>query len=277
MNSLSQFLAIASEKIGLGLILSSDVDPKYLFKIRFADLEGTQSFCLGVNRKWRSTEVELVPDGFGAEYLQYLAGSAAAHRAQLLQMIDEDSGNASGISIQIDGQDLRKAEFEAGHVPQRLKFDAYILSLDSSLKNRLVDDSEQKLLLSSLRLIARLLPKSLRPSGFAEEAFGYPEGATVEVLVNKYERDQRNRRLAISFHGLSCLACGFDFGKTYGELGSDFAIVHHLTPVSEIGPDYIIDVKKDLIPMCGNCHAMIHQKDPPLSLEALRDILRSLR
>ena len=275
MINFSQFLGIASEQIGLGLILCSDVDPKHLLKVRFADLEGTQSFSLGVSRKWRSTEVELVPDGFGAEYLQFLAGAALLHRAQLLQLIDENGGEFSEISIQIDGQDLRNAKFEAGYIPRYLKLNGHILSSDSSLKDRLIDDREQELMLISLEILSHLLPKGLRALGFAEEVVGYPEGASISVFVNKYERDQRNRRLAISIHGLSCLACGFNFGETYGELGSDFTIVHHVTPVSEIGPDYTIDVRKDLIPVCGNCHAMIHREDPPLSLESLKNILNT--
>ena len=276
MNNSSQFLEVASEQLGLGLTITNDDESKYLFKIRFADLEGTQSFGLGVNRKWRSTEVELVPDGFGAEYLQFLAGAALSHRAQLLQLIIGSGEDGSEISIQVDGQDLHEANFEYGYVPKKLAINAYILSSESSLKDRLINEREQDLFLTTLKVLAYLLPKSLRKIGFAEEVIGYPEGASVSVFVNKYERDQRNRRMAILMHGKSCLACGFDFGKAYGELGSDFAIIHHVTPVSEIGPDYIVDVEKDLIPVCGNCHAMIHREDPPLSLDSLKKIINHL-
>ena len=277
MNNTSQFLEVASGQLGLGLTLGSDDDPKYLFKIRFADLEGTQSFSLGVNRQWRSTEVELVPDGFGADYLQFLAKAALSHRTELLELVVRTSTDGGEISIQVDGRDLHEANFEAGYSPKKLAVTAHILSSDSSLKDRLINDREHDLFLGTLKVLASLLPKGLRKIGFAEEVVGYPEGASLSVLVNKYERDQRNRNLAISFHGLSCLACGFDFGKVYGELGSGFVIIHHVTPVSEIGPDYTINVEKDLIPVCGNCHAIIHREDPPLSLQSLKVILKSPR
>ncbi|MGY4467320.1 putative HNH restriction endonuclease [Bradyrhizobium sp. LB9.1b] len=53
--------------------------------------------------------------------------------------------------------------------------------------------------------------------------------------------------------------CGFDFKEKYGELGKEFAHVHHLKPLSEApsnGRDVLL---KDLAIVCANCHAMIHR------------------
>jgi len=275
MNSFSHFLTIASDQIGLRLSFDREIGPKYLAKIRFSDLQDTQSFCLGISRNWASTEVELVPDGFGAAYLEFLAEAALSHRAQLHQLIKNNSETFSEISVHVDGRDLFEAKFDNSQKPKKFTFTSYILSSESFLKDHLIDAREQDLLLFSLKMLAVLLPKGFRPASFAEEVLGYPEGASVQVLVNKYERDPRNRKLAISTHGFVCRACGFDFKSVYGELGTDFVIIHHVTPVSEIGPDYVLNVKDDLIPVCANCHAMIHQEDPPLSLQALRKILKS--
>ena len=46
----------------------------------------------------------------------------------------------------------------------------------------------------------------------------------------------------------------------YGEIGKDFIHVHHLIPLNEIGKEYIVDYKNDLIPVCPNCHAMLHRE-----------------
>ena len=70
-----------------------------------------------------------------------------------------------------------------------------------------------------------------------------------------------------------CSICGFDFEKNYGELGKGFIHVHHIVPVSKIGPNYIIDPVKDLIPVCPNCHAMLHRTDPPMDPDVLLKIL----
>jgi len=34
--------------------------------------------------------------------------------------------------------------------------------------------------------------------------------------------------------------------------------VRHVVPVSQLGDDYVVDPKDDLIPLCPNCHAVAH-------------------
>ncbi len=38
---------------------------------------------------------------------------------------------------------------------------------------------------------------------------------------------------------------------------------------------YLLDPSKDLIPVCPNCHAMLHTSDPPLAPDKLREIIES--
>ncbi len=98
------------------------------------------------------------------------------------------------------------------------------------------------------------------------------EGNVQKALVNKYERNPVNRALCIAMKGTTCSVCGFDFGKTYGPIGAGFIHVHHGTPLSCMGPDYLVDPEKDLFPVCSNCHAMLHRSDPPMSVESLKQI-----
>lgn len=100
------------------------------------------------------------------------------------------------------------------------------------------------------------------------------EGATQERSVTSYERSQAARRVCIQHHGYDCAACGFNFEVAYGELGREFIHTHHLKALSEIDSSYEIDPVSDLIPLCPNCHAMIHRKQPMLSVEELRNLLR---
>ncbi len=101
----------------------------------------------------------------------------------------------------------------------------------------------------------------------------YPEGARCSVTINAYERNPRARAACIANHGYICKSCGIDFVKVYGNLGKDFIHVHHVKPIGKIGKQYKIDAKKDLIPVCPNCHAMIHRVDPPLMVKQLRNRL----
>jgi 5-methylcytosine-specific restriction enzyme A len=101
----------------------------------------------------------------------------------------------------------------------------------------------------------------------------YPEGATQRITVTIYERNREARGICIRHYGLDCMVCGFNFQQTYGEVGATFIHVHHLKPLSEIGREYTLDPIQDLQPVCPNCHAMLHRKTPPYSIEELRELL----
>lgn len=110
-----------------------------------------------------------------------------------------------------------------------------------------------------------------------EEGHGI-EGGKKSYLVNKYERDPKNRKRAIEFHGLNCYACGFNFEEVYGERGKDFIEVHHIKPLSKLEEAVEINPKTDLVPLCANCHRMIHRrKDDVLSVEELKGIINKNR
>jgi len=100
----------------------------------------------------------------------------------------------------------------------------------------------------------------------------YKEGHRTQVLVNRYERDRSARDECLRHHGARCCVCDIDFGERYGELGKGFIHVHHVVPLSAVGEDYSVDPVADLVPICPNCHAMIHRRNPPLSVDELRHI-----
>ena len=89
----------------------------------------------------------------------------------------------------------------------------------------------------------------------------FKEGEKLRIEVNRYERSQKNRLMALAFHGYDCSVCDLNFVEKYGELGNDFIHIHHTVPVSKLKPSYQLDIKKDLIPVCPNCHAMLHKGD----------------
>jgi hypothetical protein len=96
------------------------------------------------------------------------------------------------------------------------------------------------------------------------------EGATHRVAINKYERNPKARERCLQYWGKNCTVCGFDFGRVYGLWAEGYIHVHHLKPLSEISEEYEIDPIADLRPICPNCHAMIHWRTPPFSIEELK-------
>ena len=101
----------------------------------------------------------------------------------------------------------------------------------------------------------------------------YYEGSTKQITVNIYERNLLAKQRCIKFYGINCYICGFNFEKKYGEIGRGFIHVHHLKPLSEIREKYELNPIQDLRPVCPNCHAMLHQRKPPYSIEELKQVI----
>ena len=102
----------------------------------------------------------------------------------------------------------------------------------------------------------------------------YVEGARKTVVVNAYERDPGARAACLAKYGFACTVCDVRLEDRYGEIAREFIHVHHVTPVSKIGKAYEVDPVQDLRPVCPNCHAILHRKDPPLTIEAARKLVR---
>ena len=101
------------------------------------------------------------------------------------------------------------------------------------------------------------------------------EGEKKARFSNYYERNPRLRFAAISIHGYRCFVCDFDFEEKYGLRGKGYIEIHHLHPVSSLKIETKIDPKSDLVPVCSNCHRMIHRKkDGILSVSELRILLK---
>ena len=101
----------------------------------------------------------------------------------------------------------------------------------------------------------------------------FPEGGRRTIIVNAYERSDKARKKCILHYGVSCVVCGFNFGQRYGKLGNGFIHVHHIVEISKIGKNYEVDPKKDLLPVCPNCHAMLHRGDKALDVVELKALL----
>ena len=104
-------------------------------------------------------------------------------------------------------------------------------------------------------------------------SLGNYEGELSRVEINKYERNRYNRALCLAFYGFECRGCDSIMEEIYGPLGVNVIHVHHIVPVSQMGSSYRLDPIKDLIPLCPNCHTIVHRENPPLGILSLREIL----
>lgn len=102
----------------------------------------------------------------------------------------------------------------------------------------------------------------------------YPEGAHKTISANSYERNAQARAACIAHRGPRCRVCDLLLEDRYGSIAAGFTHVHHVVPLSKVGPDYRVDPEKDLVPVCPNCHAIIHRRQPPLTVAKARRLLK---
>lgn len=102
----------------------------------------------------------------------------------------------------------------------------------------------------------------------------FDEGNVKRISVNAYERNTLAREECVKYYGYDCLVCKVNFRERYGEIGEKFIHVHHLKPIHKIKKGYKINPKTDLVPVCPNCHAMLHRRKEPLTINELRALLR---
>ncbi|PFL06509.1 HNH endonuclease [Bacillus thuringiensis] len=108
----------------------------------------------------------------------------------------------------------------------------------------------------------------------------FSEGKQILRTQLSYERNNKVIRRAKEHfkqqHGgkLFCEICGFDFHKTYGELGKDYIEGHHTIPVSQLKEGEKTRLE-DIIMVCCNCHRMLHRRKPWLSIEELKLLLNN--
>jgi len=101
-----------------------------------------------------------------------------------------------------------------------------------------------------------LLPEELVPA----QAETFIEGAKKQITINAYERNPIARSKCIQIHGTKCVICGFDFGAFYGAEFKGKIHVHHIKPLHLIDETYEVDPEHDLVPVCPNCHMVLHSK-----------------
>ena len=275
MNSLRDFLTEISSVLSRRIDLFESTDQVAQSKcIRFSDITNEQSFSLILEHQWASTVIRFEPDLFAAEAVDFLAEQAFTKKTHLKELMGKYEGRYSQLDFKINNREIE--DFELSEYENQIFFEAEVMTSNSLLSDMQINEQEKNILTLALELFTSLLPEPQFIYSSAEEAEGFPEGAVSKITVNRYERDPRNRMAAIKMHGYKCMACDFDFSQKYGPLGEDYIVVHHLTPVSQMGENYVVNPETDLNPLCANCHAMVHRQNPPLLPSELRRIIQGV-
>ncbi len=107
--------------------------------------------------------------------------------------------------------------------------------------------------------LSERVPKTVNVMGIHESTPIYKEGERiVGKLASEIKRSPEARIACLAEKGHRCVICGFDSTESYGVEG--VIHVHHLNPLAESEGMRPVDPLVDLVPVCPNCHAVIHSK-----------------
>lgn len=103
----------------------------------------------------------------------------------------------------------------------------------------------------------------------ADKVKVYLEGSKIPVSGWRIERNFEARKACLTYHGHKCKLCNFDFEAKYGDLGEGYIHVHHVNPISDYNGERPVNPVEHLIPVCPNCHAMIHRGGKTRSVDEI--------
>lgn len=136
--------------------------------------------------------------------------------------------------------------------------------------NSSMEDAVEKVLKPLVASIAYLMESPLDE----EIVEGDEEGDSLTVTHKRRERSARNRMLAIMIHGEVCGVCGLEPIKEFGEELGNIIEVHHIEPLCELKEVKAYDPETDLVPVCPNCHRMLHTRKPAYTPQELIESLK---
>ncbi len=151
---------------------------------------------------------------------------------------------------------------------------AIIRDLDQPFEDAAVIATCHSVLVPMMAAMAELIGYDVIEAPIADEAPAF-DGAILQSVVRRRERNPRNRLLCIRIHGEKCFVCGEAPLLKYGEAGSIIE-VHHLEPVASLALPRPYDPRTDLVPLCPNCHRAAHTRRPlPFGMDELRAMMEA--
>jgi len=263
------------ERTGVPVQARVNEGPPITLDISPSDAHPNDAFSVRFSPGWRAAEAEFMPGNYAAPLIAQMGAAPPESSSTFAAFAAALEKRKTRLTFRVNGRDVspcqpedwpdnwNRMELQARSSPQVIDQD------DLAQMRQLIAE----LVVPVFGMVAALIGVE-EPDVPGE---GATEGTPYQTLVTRYERKKVNREACVQLKGSLCAACGFNFSDFYGQLGAGYVEVHHTTPVSQLGPEYRIDVATDLEPLCANCHAMVHRQYPPLPVHQLADLVAGRR
>lgn len=256
---------------GTGAEIGLSIDDSGLLsamRIRFADLD-----------ERHGPVAELRPHGLRRHRVTLVFGTFAG---EILRQISQASGEDVGLARALVASIPSEVELDLGHQGRddwlvrdgTFRIVATIRHPETSDPEASVTRTCREVIVPLMAAMAELIGYDVVEDDTEKAEVPAFEGAILESVVRRRERNPRNRLLCIRLHGEKCRACGLEPKQRYGDLAGAIIEVHHLEALSLLAEPRPYDPAADLVPLCPNCHRAVHTRRPvPLPVEELKSLL----
>lgn len=263
---------LLSARFGVALVGETKRDGSETFtSIRATDIQTPNGFCIKITFGWRSIQASFLPDTYAGNLIRAMGGASASESNQFVRLVQTFAELGNRLSIRINDTPLSSPVILPLAPWQKFELVALRMTDTVETGGEVLVKAVEEVAGACLAIVLSLLPLEEATDG-STPLFegGLPEGARSRVEINRYERSPVNRAACIAIYGARCQVCGLEFGLRYGDIGNGYIEVHHRVPVSKMGAGYVVDPRQDLVPLCSNCHSMVHRQDPPLDVDELK-------
>lgn len=257
-----------------GLRLAGDLISEALgptVRLRPVELPATQGFQLDATVGWRTIKASFQLGSFASPLLRSMEAAGSQQRVVFTSFARAAQSAGSTIRLSMNGttfDPLSPQDWPATWTAIEIQATRTPVAID------LNDPPTATKTVVSVAVPVLGMAIALMPVESDAGPQADTEGATTSVTLDRFERSRVNRMACIAIQGVRCKVCGFDFAAVYGSLGEGYVEVHHLVQLADVAAPHVVDPAIDLIPVCSNCHSMLHRKREVMAPEQLRGILQ---
>ena len=260
-NQIDNSLQEVADAIGIELIREyMPHGHEYELKIRLAQIPDPHGFTMRIYDNYLSWKVELQLDVFTAPLVSAMQNRFGERKLGLESYLELAKAKNNYFHLSING-DSEKVSSDEDWTDINFVLAKSYFSEDSEFA------SLSAVILDFMCIVLFLIIEDTEWTANIE--LGQEEGTVYSEVVKKYERSRYNRALCLKYYGFMCRGCGDKLAEKYGPIGTDVIHVHHIVPLSKMDGTYQLNPIKDLIPLCPNCHNIVHKKNPPMEIEEL--------
>jgi 5-methylcytosine-specific restriction protein A len=260
---------IICERVGLGVEskMCSNDEGKTI-EISPLCIHKSEGFSVELIFQTKRAFVKFIPGNFAKKMLEQMGMCATEDKSKFSIFASYLNDQGTRLQMQVNGGFVDPSKPQGWPLlwnEIKLQAQKFLLNKDGIRMSE--NEVVEVLLLPFFQMLVCLLPIDCSEPDFRSEE----EGKELFVLSKRYERSPINRDACIMLKGCQCSICGFIFGEKYGNIGEGFIEIHHTTPLSQFGVTRKIDIIADLVPLCSNCHRMVHRRNPPFSIDEIKE------